>query len=81
MAIAVKGELVDHRTPVFLCWYCSKQLPSAFTSVVKDGVARRVHYGCRAPAAVLVHEEPGTFPPAFRSEGADWVVGKARARA
>jgi hypothetical protein len=42
--------LVSKSAGHFLCWYCSKQLPSEFTTVEKNGEALRVHLECRVPA-------------------------------
>lgn len=64
-----RKPLIDsHRYTPSDCWYCGGQLPPAFTTVEKNGVRHRVHYGCRAPAEDIVRtgrliEEPEFHGP------------------
>lgn len=67
-----RKPLIDaHRSFNSLCWYCGNQLPPSFTTVEKDGVNHRVHFGCRSPAedivrtGRLIEEQPDFGEPEF----------------
>lgn len=54
--------LITTPTPCYLCWWCSKQLPAAFTSVEQGGEVRRVHYECRTFAAGFLSARAAPAP-------------------
>lgn len=72
-------NLIEDSAPCFLCWWCGQQLPQEFTSVDRDGEPRRVHYGCRSPAAAfLVALTARKAPPESTGRTASASVGVVR---
>jgi hypothetical protein len=53
--------------PAAHCWFCAGRLPPTFTTILRNGVHVRVHYGCRVEAeavaghAVIVEEQEDSF--------------------
>ena len=49
-----KPIMIMSTPPHRLCWWCSKELDTSFTSVTKLGQGLHVHFGCRVDAQARI---------------------------